>query len=93
MDDEEDGEEGEESGDEGQDIGSGGTDGIIREFTEQFGWVHSVMKVVEATKYSIDKVYDMNVVEFLNYLIYIRSWANVQAAIHKEENKKLKLRR
>jgi len=50
------------------------------------------MKVVEVTRYTIDKVYDLNVVEFLNYLIYIRSWANVQAVIHKEENKKLKLR-
>lgn len=92
MDDEEDDEEGDESGDEGQDTERSGTDGIIREFTEQLGWIHSVMKVVEVTRYTIDKVYDLNVVEFLNYLIYIRSWANVQAAIHKEENKKLKLR-
>lgn len=90
MDDEEDDEEGDESGDEGQDTERSGTDGIIREFTEQFGWIHSVMKVVEVTKYTIDKVYDLNVVEFLNYLIYIRSWANVQAAINKEQHKRLK---
>lgn len=92
VDDEEDDEEGEESGDKGQDTGSTGTDGIIREFTEQFGWLHSIVKVRETTGLNINQVYDMNVVEFLNYLIYIRSWANVQHSITEAERKRHKLK-
>jgi hypothetical protein len=88
--DEEDDEEGDESGDEGQDTERSGTDGIIREFTEQFGWIHSAVKVRETTGYTIDQVFDLNVVEFLNWLIYIRSWSNVELAINKEQHKRLK---
>ena len=90
MEDEEDDEEGDESGDEGEDRGSTGTDRLLEEFTKEFGWIHSAVKVRETTGYDMDRVFDMNIVEFLNYLVYIKSWANIQNAINKEEAKKLR---
>ena len=90
MEDEEDDEEGDESGDKEQDSGGSGTDKLLREFATEFGWVHSAVKVRETTGLNINEVYDMNIVEFLNYLVYIKSWANVQVAINKEEAKKLR---
>ena len=92
MDDEEDIEEGEEHGSEDEDTERNGTDGIIRKFTEEWGWIHSAMKVREATGLNINEVYEMNVIEFLNYLLYVRSWANVQYAMDKEAEKKAKRR-
>jgi hypothetical protein len=93
VDDEENFEEGDEPTDAGEDKRGSGTDRLFGEFTEQFGWLHSAVKVRETTGYTIDQVFNLNVVEFLNYLVYIRSWGNVQAAINKEAEKRLRLRR
>lgn len=93
MDDEEDDEEGDEQGDETEDDGRSGTDRIFDDFNGQFRWIHTAVKVREVTGYDIDKVFDMNVCEFFNYAIYIKSWANVQYAIQKMANNKLKLRK
>jgi hypothetical protein len=86
--DEEDDEEGDEQGDTGEDEGGSGTDRILGDFTGTFGWVHSAVKVRETTGLNINDVFNMNIVEFLNWLMYIRSWANVQHAITEEEKKK-----
>jgi len=50
------------------------------------------MKVRECTGLSIDKVYELSAIEFLNYLLYIRSWANVQYVMNKEAERKAKRR-
>lgn len=90
VEDEEDDEEGDEQGDEGEDSGLSGTDRIIAEFTREYGWFHSAVKVREVTGYKIDEVFDLNIIEFLNWLMYIRSWSNVELAINKEQHKRLK---
>lgn len=90
VDDEEGDEEGDEQGDDTENNGRSGTDRLLGEFTESFGWIHSAVKVREATGYTIDQVFNLNVVEFFNWLMYVRSWANVQAAINKETEKRLR---
>ena len=93
VDDEEDDEEGDESGSDNETDGGSETGGIFAEFNRQFRWIHSVVKVRKITGYTIDQVFEMNIVEFFNYVIYLKSWANVEVAIKKEANKKLKLKR
>ena len=90
VDDEEGDEEGDEQGNDTEDDGRSGTDRLLGEFTESFGWVHSAVKVREVTGYNINEVFNLNIVEFFNWLMYIRSWSAVQAAINKETEKRLR---
>ena len=90
MEDEETYEEGEESGDFGKDYNGGGTAGLIEQFTKQFGWIHSVVKVAETTRYNVDQVFELNVVEFLNWMSYIKSYNAMKTAIQTEEMNKSK---
>lgn len=90
MEDEEDVEEGEESGNEGATDDGFGASGIIAKFTKSWGWIHSVVKVREATGYNVDQVFDLNVVEFLNWMSYIKSYNAMNVAIQKEEMNKSK---
>ena len=88
MDDEEDGEKGEESGDERKDTELFGAAGVIAKFTKSWGWIHSAIKVREILGYTIDQVYDLNVIEFLNYMAYIKSYNAMADAIQKEHDNK-----
>lgn len=63
------------------------------EFAKTFGWIHSAVKVREVTGFDIDRVYDMNVIEFLNYLSYIKSYNAMETAIKTEELNKGKVKR
>lgn len=90
MEDEEDDEEGEESGSEGATDDGFGASGIIAKFTKSFGWLHSAVKVAEVTRYNIDQTFEMNIVEFLNWMAYIKSYNAMNVAIQKEEMNKSK---
>lgn len=88
MEDEEDDEEGNESGNEGKDKELFGAAGVIAKFTKSWGWIHSAIKVREILGYTIDQVYELNVIEFLNYMSYIKSYNAMAEAIQKEHDNK-----
>jgi hypothetical protein len=46
--------------------------------------------VAEVTRYNIDQTFEMNIVEFLNWMSYIKSYNAMNAAIQKEEMNKSK---
>lgn len=92
MDDEEENEEGKEQGNDGPDEGLSGTDRIIREFNQNFGWLDTAVKVREVTGQTIEQVFDMNIVEYFNYLSYIKSRNMVDDAINREALNKGKVK-
>jgi hypothetical protein len=85
VEDEEVGEEGDESTDKGADNELFGAAGVVAKFTKNFGWIHSVVKVREVTGYNIDQTFEINIVEFLNWMAYIKSYNAMNTAIEKEK--------
>ena len=88
MEDEEDGEKGEKSGNEDKDGELFGPAGIVAKFTKQFGWIHSAVKVRETLGYDIDRVFELNIIEFLNWLSYIKSYNSMNEALRNEQENK-----
>lgn len=88
VEDEEDGENGKESGDKDENYGLYGAAGVIERFSKQWGWLHSAVKVKEVTGYNIDQTFEMNIVEFLNWMAYIKSYNVMKDAIDKERMNK-----
>jgi hypothetical protein len=88
VEDEEDDEEGEESGNEGANKELFGSAGVIAKFTKSFGWLHSAVKVREVTGYNIDQTFEMNIIEFLNYMSYIKSYNAMVESVKKEQENK-----
>ena len=56
----------EEDNDSGQ--GSGGSNS----FAANYGWIYSTEQVAELERISLDAAYDMNILQYLSDLVYIK---------------------
>ena len=56
--------------DEGDD--SGQSNGSSNSFAQNYGWIYSTEQVAELERISLDAAYDLNIMQFLSDLIYIK---------------------
>ena len=55
-----------EDNDDGQDSGSSNS------FAVNYGWIYSTEQVAELERISLDSAYDMNILQYLSDLVYIK---------------------
>ena len=90
FEDEMDDVEGKESTDEDEDEGSDSEDNYIKTFNRKWGWISFAIQVKEVKSITLDQVYEVNVVEFLNLLCYIKDKADFDRRQQKEYLDKIK---
>lgn len=55
-----------------------GSDGINNEFQQSFGWLFNAKMVAEFEGIPISEVWDLTAVNFLNDLLYLKKYGEVQ---------------
>ena len=55
---------------EGDDSGESGSDS--NSFAANYGWIYSTEQVAELERISLDSAYDMNILQYLSDLVYIK---------------------
>lgn len=72
MEIEEDGEEADPDGSEEDDGDGEGEDAWAKEFTQKWGWIDAAVRVKEIMGITLDDVFAVNIIYFLNILSYSR---------------------
>lgn len=90
MEDEEGDEEGEEPTDEGEDEGGNKPTNYLEEFSKRWGWLDLAVRVKEIKSVTLDDVYELNIIEFLNYVGYNRAKVELEKYQQAEFVKKQK---
>ena len=67
--------------------GDGSGEAVGREFYKSFGWVYAAKMVAEFENCRVDEVFKMPVLQFLNYLTYIKLKRKVDEAIYNKGTK------
>lgn len=57
------------------------------EFQDNFGWVYNASQVAEFERVTLDEVYDLPVVQFLNDLSYLKQKRQVDEHQHRQRTK------
>lgn len=85
--------EGEESTDEEDVEGSDSEDNYITQFNKRWGFFSWAIQVKEVKSITLDEVYDINIIEFLNIMCYIKDKAELDRKQQEDYLKKIKNRR
>lgn len=76
--------------DEGDEPGESG--GGNNSFAANYGWIYSTEQVAELERISLDNAYDMNILQYLSDLVYIKEKQKNERKMIEEINAKYKLR-
>ena len=60
---------------------------IEDEFQDNFGWVYNAVQVAELERITLDEVYNLPVVQFLNNLSYLKQRSQVDEYQHRKRTK------
>lgn len=55
-----------------EDNGDGQSGGNSNSFAANYGWIYSTEQVAEFERISLDNAYDLNILQFLSDLVYIK---------------------
>ena len=75
---------------EGDDTGESESD--KNSFATNYGWIYSTEQVAELERISLDNAYDMNILQYLSDLVYIKEKQKNERKMIEEINAKYKLR-
>ena len=92
MENEVDDEEGEEPDGEGTDEDSNTETDYVKEYYKRWGWISWSIKVKEIKSITLDEVFEMNVIEFLNFVAYSKDTTNLENKQQEEYAKRIKNR-